>query len=382
MHRPPLDVEIIVSETRLVEAIESAVKQTHVALDLESNGFYHYPERICLIQLATEHCIFLIDTLSINDVTPLCKLLADSKIGKIFHSGDYDVRSLDREWNAQIHNLFDTSIGSALVGSDKLGLAAVLGEHLGITINKNKKLQRSDWSIRPLTPEHVTYAANDVRHLADLKEVLDLKLTRLGRSAWVREECDRLTQVRFTPSDPERAFLSVKGCRSLDDRGVTVFRALYRYRDQEALRRNCPPFKVLNDKVLLELAANPNTMLSKITGIGRYARPPGSSGIRRAINEGLLSPLVDRYRLAPISRKRARIPYGTRSARKLSILKKWRMDQGKALNIDPGLVWPAISLERLSKNAGHYQKEFESQEVRRWQRDQFGESLIHVSESA
>ena len=85
------------------------------------------------------------------------------RVEKVFHSADYDVRSLDREWGFRIRGLFDTSIAAAFVGATRLGLGAVLEEFLKETVNKSRKLQRADWSLRPLSGEALDYAAADVR---------------------------------------------------------------------------------------------------------------------------------------------------------------------------------------------------------------------------
>lgn len=136
-----------------------ALKQPRVAIDLESNGFYRYPERICLTQVAIGGSIYLVDAPAIDEMAPLRKLLEDVRIEKIFHSADYDIRSLDRDWGFRVRNLFDTSIASAFLGSQKLGLDAILKQHMSVIIRKDKKLQRADWSNRPISCELVDYAA-------------------------------------------------------------------------------------------------------------------------------------------------------------------------------------------------------------------------------
>ena len=141
----------ITTQAQLEEVVESVQRQARVAVDLESNNFHRYPERVCLVQLATLDAVYIIDPLSIEDITPLGELLANAAVEKVFHSANSDLRLLDRDWKFTVRGLFDTSMAAAFVGSEKLGLAAVLTEYLGIEIDKNKKLQRADWSRRPLT---------------------------------------------------------------------------------------------------------------------------------------------------------------------------------------------------------------------------------------
>ena len=267
-------VEIVTGGERLAQVVEDASRRPRVALDLEANGFHRYPERICLLQLAWAESVVLIDPLAIPDVSPLGELLADPSAEVVMHSADYDVRSLDREWKFEVRNLFDTSIASAFVGSEKLGLAAVLEEHLSVSVNKSKRLQRADWTTRPLSPEAQRYAAEDVYHLERLRDLLAKRLRDLGRLDWVQEECERQTRVQFRPRDLEWAFASLKGSRTLDGRGLAVLRELHRFREQEAVRMDRPSFKVMSDATLVGLAASPRSDLAAIKSLGRYRTPP------------------------------------------------------------------------------------------------------------
>ena len=376
MTGPGSAVEVVTTGPRLAAVVESAMGQPRVAVDLESNGFFRYPERVCLVQLATEDSAYVIDPLSIDDAAPLGRLMSDPSVGKIFHSADYDIRSMDRDWGFRVRGLFDTSIAAAFAGSERLGLAAVLKEYLDVEVNKDKKLQRADWSLRPLPEEMLRYAAEDVLHLARLKATLDGKLARLGRTAWVREEVERLARVRHTPPDPEWGFLSVKGSRDLDGRGLAVLRSLHAFRENEAVKRDRPPFKVVSDAVITALAADPRGDLARVKGIGRYGHGRAAAGVRRAIREGLRAQPVRRpkpprppegERLSPKERTRARA--------RLRLLKGWRAKRAAGLRLDPALIWPAASLERLAARPESLPAELECGDVRQWQRRELGDAL-------
>ena len=375
MSGPGSAVEVVTTGARLAAVVESAMRQPQVGMDLESNGFFRYPERVCLVQLATREAAYVIDPLSIDDAAPLGRLLSDPSVAKIFHSADYDIRSMDRDWGFRVRGLFDTGIAAAFAGSERLGLAAVLKEHLDVEVNKDKKLQRADWSIRPLPDRMLRYAAEDVLHLARLKAILDGKLARLGRTAWVREEVERLARVRYTPPDAEWGFLSIKGSRDMDGRALAVLRSLHAFRENEALRRDRPPFKVMSDSVLTALAAAPKSNLAGVKGIGRYGHGRAAAAVRRAIREGL--------RADPVQRPRSPRPEGDRLSPKernqarsrLRLLKKWRAGQAADLRLDPALVWPAVSLERLAARPESLPAELECGDVRQWQGREFGDSL-------
>ena len=374
-------VEVVTSAAGLAEAVRRASDSPCVAVDLESNGFHRYPEHICLVQLAVDESVYIVDPLAIDDMGPLGQLLADDKVEKVMHSADYDLRSLDRDWGFHTAALFDTSIASAFLGSARLGLAAVLEEHLGVEVTKTKSMQRSDWTRRPLSGESLEYAADDVLHLAALRDELATELAKLSRLGWVQEECERLSRVRSQLPDPEWAFLSVKGRSALDPQGLAVLRSLHRFREQEALRRNTPPFKIIPNEKLVELAGSPERDLAAVGGLGRFGRGADMGRLRAAIHEGLREGPVrlpkrgkpDTPRLGPWERDQV--------AARLQKLKDWRADKGAALGIDSPLVWPAVSLERIARLPQSLEDEIAGPDVRAWQAGEFGASLGKLTAS-
>ena len=358
----------------------SALKQPRVALDLESNGFHRYPERVCLVQVAVAGGVYLIDPLAVRDISPLGDLLAAPSVEKIFHSADYDVRSLDRDWSFRVSPLFDTNIAAAFVGHSSLGLAALLKECLNVEVSKTRKLQRADWAIRPISSELRAYAAEDVRHLDRLATLLRERLAESGRTEWVKEECERLSNVVYVPPDSENAFLSVKGSRDLDGRGLAILRSLYSFREREATRRDRPPFKIFSNATMVALAADPQADLHAVKGIGRYAFGRGASGICRALREGMGAAPVERRQL--VSSDGVRISAKERrSARKrLGVLKQWRLELARSLGLGVGLVWSAASLERISLDPARLDDEMTDPIVRQWQRRELGDSLSALVE--
>ncbi len=365
---------LITETVELRTVVEESSKQPAVAVDLEGNSFHRYPESVCLVQLATRKHVYLIDPLAIDDMSALGDLLNDSRVVKLAHSADYDVRSLDREWRFRLVNLFDTSIAASFVGIEQTGLSNVLKEVLNVDIPKHKKLQRADWTIRPLADDLIVYAAADVLHLSSLYELLTRRLKELGRLSWVLEECHRLAQVRYSKPDPDTAFLSLKGSRELDGRGLSILKSLTSFRESEARRIGRPHFRVMPDSTLISLAQNPQADLKTVSGIGRFARQPLVKRLRQALREGVNAEPVTRppsqtptYRPSRAERERAKL--------RLKLLKEWRTAHGKRLSLDPPLLWPATSLERLAREQTTFEEELSSEDVRDWQSQEFAESL-------
>ncbi len=369
--------ELVSAESRLADVVVRLSREQRVAVDLESNGFFRYRERVCLVQLAAAETAFLVDPLAIDDPQPLGRLLADPSVEKIFHAPDYDLRSLDRDWGFRVNNLFDTGIAAALAGSTRLGLQSVLMEHAGVELVKPRKLQRSDWTIRPLSDVALDYAAQDVLHLPRVRESLSARLKELSRLEWAEEEFARMETVRHVPPDRESAFLSTRGSRDLDGRGLAILHSLSRFREREAGRLDRPLFKVIPDSALIQLSSDPTTNLSNVKGLGRYARPPANRGLKTAIAKGISAQPVTRPRqtrsggrLSPSERKRV--------SDRLRSLKGWRNGLGSELGLDATLLWPAASLGRLAQNPADLDAELQSPEVRDWQKRQFVQSLKAV----
>jgi len=365
----PLPVEIVSRPAQLDVAAREMVGSHTIVLDTESNSFHYYPEQLCLIQIATRHKVYIIDTISMKELAPLREVLIDDSIKKVIHGADYDIRSLDRHCGFRIRNLFDTSIAARFTGITQFGLAALTRDLLGITINKSKRLQRADWGRRPLSAEALEYAATDVRHLLALREILDQRLRTLGRAAWVAEECAKIEEVRYTTPNLETAYLSVKGAKDLDGHGLAVFQSLFLFREEEARRQHRPPFFVLPDATLIFLAASPEAALSEVPGLGQTGLKRFGQGLQQALHNGITAPPIHRPR--PIKAIRA----NKEQVQRLSRLKEWRTSLGSRLSLDPSLLWPLTSLERLAKAPDTLSVELNSDNIRHWQRDVVASSL-------
>ena len=362
---PPLPVEIVTQSARLDAAVKAMLGCREIALDTESNSFFRYPEQLCLIQIATREKVYIIDTIVLPDIAPLEAVLADAGIGKVVHGSDYDIRSLDRHYGFRIRGLFDTGVAARFAGATKFGLAALTEDLLHVTIPKTKQLQRADWGRRPLSAEALDYAASDVRHLFTLQEILTGRLQSLGRTEWVAEEFCRLEDIKYVPPDPETSYLSVKGASDLDGRGLAILRSLFLFREGEARRQHRPHFYIVPDAELISLAMNP----------GEAGRQRIVPGLEKALREGMAAPPVSRP--SPVEYERM----SPEQSQRLGRLKAWRMALGVTLSLDPSLLWPMASLERLARAPDIFDAELASAGIRRWQRDRFAAALGACLES-
>ena len=235
-----LSVTFIDTNAGLAEAVRHLNRQPVIAADLEADSMFHFNEQVCLIQIASGEQIYIIDPLPITDMTPLKQVMEAPGIRKVFHGADYDVRSLYRDFNISIQNLFDTEIASRFLGYAETGLNALIRIHFHVLLEK--KFQKKDWSQRPLPQDMVAYAADDVRYLITLAKRIESELAEKGRLDWVLEECEALSNVRPEPANERPLFLRLKGSGRLDPRSLAVLESLLAMRLEKARRKDRPPF--------------------------------------------------------------------------------------------------------------------------------------------
>ncbi len=258
---------VLVADRGALEALAEAVaRQPVVGLDTESNSFHVYRERVCLVQISTPESDYVVDPFAV-DVRPLGPALAGREV--VLHGADYDVRCLKREFGWSLPRLFDTMVAARRLGATQLGLAALVEAHCGVKLAKEH--QRSDWGRRPLSEEQVRYAALDTHFLLEIHRRLRGELEARGLGDAARREFDRIAAVEPRPKvfDAE-GWRRLKSARGLDPAGREVLRALWIAREQRASEIDRPPFKVLGEQAMVEIArkrpASPEA-LERIPGV-------------------------------------------------------------------------------------------------------------------
>jgi ribonuclease D len=235
----------------LAKLLDALRHESSVALDTESNSFHVYRERVCLLQLSTREQDWVVDPLTV-DVRPLGALLSDGR-ETILHGADYDVRCLRREYGWRLPRLFDTMIAARRLGRTGLGLSALVEARFGVKLSKAN--QRSDWGRRPLSPDQLAYAALDTHYLLPVADELREELAKQGLLDQVQAEFQRIAAVE--PKErvfDEEGWRRLKGARELDPAGRAVLRALWIAREARASEADRPPFKVLAEATMVELA--------------------------------------------------------------------------------------------------------------------------------
>jgi ribonuclease D len=267
--------------TALVEALRG---EPVIALDTESNSFHAFKERVCVIQLSVAGRDWIVDPLAV-DVGPLGAVLCDGR-ETVLHGADYDVRCLKRDFGWTLPNLFDTMVAARRLGAQGLGLAALVERYFAVRLSKAH--QRSDWGRRPLTADQLAYAALDTHFLLGLRQALIGELEAKGLLAEARAEFARIASARPHERvfDPE-GWRRLKGARALDDPGKRILRELWIAREKRAEELGRPPFKVVGEQQMLEIAQRrPATAeaLSRISGV--------TPSVMRNLGEAILAALA------------------------------------------------------------------------------------------
>lgn len=223
-----------------------------VTLDTEADNMYHYRTRVCLLQFLVEEDTYLVDVLAPGiEAGQIWPRLQTKHL--VMHGSDFDLRLLHAECGFRAKSLFDTMLAAQLLGRSRIGLASLLEEHFGVELDKEG--QKANWSKRPISQKLMDYAARDVAHLPELRDLLTRELAKRNRLEWLDQQCRRQIEAGsegFAP--PDENDWRIGKSERLRGKGLTVLHAVWHWREQTAQRLDVPPFKVCSNDVLLRFA--------------------------------------------------------------------------------------------------------------------------------
>lgn len=270
---------------RLCRRLEDAPS---IAFDTEFVAEHTYRPELCLLQIAFEREVVLVDPLGGADVSAFWRLIVDVDKPIVVHAGREEMCFCLEATGRQPARLFDLQIAAGLVGLEyPAGYANLVGRILGDKPDKAET--RTDWRRRPLSDRQLNYAADDVRHLLPVYEALGKQLAAMNRSPWMIEEMG-LWQRALEESLGDERWRRVSGMSSLSARSLAIVRELWRWRDAEARRRNRPSRQIFRDDLIVELARRRSADIRQITAIRglergdfRRALPEVAQAIERAL---------------------------------------------------------------------------------------------------
>ncbi len=232
-----------------------------VALDAERASGFRYSARAYLVQLRRADVgSVLIDPIPLGDLEPLQTALSQAEW--VLHAASQDLPCL-AEIGLRPQRLFDTELAGRIAGLPKVGLGPLVEQMLGLGLEKGHGA--ADWSVRPLPPAWLNYAALDVEVLLELREAMIAELDRQGKLDWAREEFAAIVAApRPAPRvDPWRRTSGIHKVR--DRRQLAVIRALWEARDAYAAQRDIAPHRVLLDAAIVAAAvAAPTTVAALV----------------------------------------------------------------------------------------------------------------------
>jgi ribonuclease D len=280
--------ESITDSGQLREFCDSLADAELIAFDTEFVSEHTFHPELCLVQVAVGERLAVIDPLGIDDLTPFWQWLADPRREVIAHSAREELRFCLRAVEQPPHRLFDTQIAAGLIGLEyPAAYSSLVTKLLNVKLPKGET--RTDWRRRPLTKKQIEYALQDVIHLPPLDRKLRQKLTKLGRLEWMQVEMRDWQEQIQTEENRER-WRRVKGVSGLSNRSLAVLRELWRWRNEQAQRRNCPAKRVLRDDLLVELAKRQSAdvkHIQSLRGMERGDLKRQLPAIAAAIERGL-----------------------------------------------------------------------------------------------
>ncbi len=349
MSRPPREIfapPVLITETEALAALCTRLRmEPFVTVDTEFMRERTYWPELCVVQLAGSHDVAVVDALAPGlDLAPLGGLLADPAVTKVFHAARQDVEIFLQLFGAVPVPLFDSQVAAMVAGfGDQVGYDSLVAGLAGGHIDKAHRF--SDWSVRPLSPAQIAYAAADVTHLRTVYERLTARLAREGRLEWVAEEMAALAAPGTYRPDPDVMWEKLRP-RTSNRRMLGVLRAVAAWREREAQRINIPRQRLVRDESLLEIAASQPAdaeALGRMRGVSRgFAEGGTGQSLLAAIAEALALP----EDALPEARNQRDTPRPSPAL--VALLKVLLAEKAEAHDVAPRLLASAEDIDRLA----------------------------------
>jgi ribonuclease D len=376
---------LVYNRKSLAQMMTHLSRQDLVAVDTESDSLFRYYPKVCLIQITTyaepgqadpERVVdFIVDPLRLDGVQALELIFANPAIEKVMHAAENDIFMLQRSYGFRFQNLFDVQLAARILGWKRLGLAAILEEHFGVV--SDKRMQRTDWGKRPLTPQQIAYAQMDTHYLPTLRQRLAAELHARGRWEEAQDAFAQLAQLRFDErAEQERTFWQMKGLRDAPRGELGRLAALWNWREKEAQRRDRPPFKIFNDEALFALARhNPTTVaeLRQVRGLNSQQVALYGEALLRALAEGAQRPPPD----PPRTTFRPEQMLDARTVRRYEALRRWRTRIADDRGVSPDIIFTNETLAEIAQRQPQSEADLVAIEtVGPWKARTYGPELL------
>jgi ribonuclease D len=264
------------ADTKVIAEVAERAREAGVlGIDTEFMSEGRYRPLLCLIQLAVPNGdgsrVELVDPFDRPPVEPLAEVLADPEIEVVMHAARQDVAILRRTLGTEIRGLFDTQLAAGFAGlSASLGYGALLDQLLGVKLKKGEGFTK--WDRRPLTPQQVRYARDDVTHIIQLAGAIKERLEESGRLEWVLEECRPLEDAS-DERDAREVWRRLPRVNQLSGQSRAVAREVAAWREKVAQQEDKPPSTVVSDQAVVAISRSAPHSVDKLRDVrGLYAK--------------------------------------------------------------------------------------------------------------
>lgn len=244
-------VEYISNQENLDAFVRRATSSSVLAIDTEFLREKTYYAKLCLLQLATDSEVVIVDPFAVDDLLVLVPLMEDPSIMKLFHAGHQDLEILHRELGVLPSPLFDTQVAAALLGHTlQIGYGPLVHSLCGVALKKSDSY--TDWSRRPLSPSQLEYAADDVVYLPRMYRIMVERLEAKGRLAWLDNDFAAMADPANYVVDVRQRFKRLKRVGQLSRRQLSAAREVATWREVTAQQRDLPRKWILTDEQVVE----------------------------------------------------------------------------------------------------------------------------------
>ncbi len=247
---PPVYVD---TPEQLSELCAKLTNVSWIVLDTEFLREKTYFPKFCLLQIAANDIVACVDPLALESLDSLFEIIFNPRITKVFHSGRQDLEIIYNLYGKLPGPVFDTQIAAPLLGlGEQISYAGLVAELLGVNLTKSHS--RTDWTRRPLSPEQIRYAADDVIYLEKAYLFMLPRLEKLRRLSWLEGDFQELLDPSNYENPPELAWQRIGGVHQLKSKPLSIVQTLAAWREQTARSQDLPRGWVLKDDALLDLA--------------------------------------------------------------------------------------------------------------------------------
>ncbi len=380
---------LVQSPSLYTQFLKHVSGQPWLALDTESDSLFRYAPRVCLIQISAPAdppgkpsvsgsagvVDYLIDPLQLRKLAELGEILGDDSTDVILHAAENDIFTLQRDLDFRLRRLYDTQLAARILGRQGVGLAKVLQEEFGVV--SDKRMQRTNWGKRPLTPQQLTYAQIDTHYLPALRARQTSRLEESGRWEEAQAAFRMLERIEYRPPEP-RTVWQLKQTRSVAENDLGVLQAIWEWREKFSLQQDRPPFKVLGENSMIQMSQRrPNSLASlrDISGLSSRQISWFGKELLAAVRRGARLPIPQRT--TPVRKAE---PHLTRAAKKrYESLRQWRTETARARGVDPDIVFSNETLLQIAVCRPTSLAEFEEiPSVGQWKAENYGNAVFKL----